>query len=63
LLRSVTAPRFYAERSSEEPAVIPFLTSEDVEAFKILTCGAVGMVNDPGGICDFVLRALLKLLP
>jgi hypothetical protein len=44
------AERFYAERSSKEPAVIPFPASEDVETFKILKFGAVAMANDAGGL-------------
>jgi hypothetical protein len=43
--------------------VIPFPASEDVEAFGILTCGAVAMANDAGSVCDVVLRALFKLSP
>jgi hypothetical protein len=43
--------------------MIPILASEDVETFEILTCGAVAMANDAGGICDFVLRALFSCRP
>ena len=50
---ALTAPRFYAERSSEEPAVITFPASEDVETFEILTCGAVAMANDASGILEW----------
>jgi hypothetical protein len=61
---STCDPRSYAERfSAEEPAFILFPASEDVETFEILTCRAVAIENDAGGVCEFVLRPLFSSRP